>query len=146
MFFLGIVNLIVMMYLIFRIGNFHVNPHESALTESSSIALFLSAQANQFALLQVLLSVLAIGLAVAAFWGYIEIMSRSEQKAEETVNEVVPRLFKEMLEKFGKEELQRMLLEINMTNPIQENLGNVLSEGLESLIKDPLDMEFINEY
>ncbi len=144
-FFLAIVNLLTMAFLIFRFGLPFVNSKESIFSETESIGIFLSAQANQFAILQVIVSVFGIGLAVVAFWGYIEIMSRAEQKAEKTVQQEVPRLFNEMLDKFGKEELQRMLLDAKMTKPLQKNAEEIFQEGSGRMHKDPLELEGIYE-
>ena len=145
-FVLAIVNLLIMAYLIFRFGMPSVNSTKSFLDETHSIGIFLAAQANQFAILQIMLSILGLGLAVAAFWGYIEIMSRAELRAENTVKETVPKLFSEMLDKFGKQELERMLLETKMTKPLQRNTDETFYEGIKKLQKDPFEMEEINEY
>lgn len=135
-------NVVVLLFLIFRLGIPFVNETKAILTESDSIAFFLSAQANQFAMLQVLLAVFGIGLAVAAFWGYIEIKTRAEEKAEKTVKEEVPKLFIEMLNKHSKEELEKMIIETKMTKPVQQKYGDELfQEGNNRMFKDPLEME-----
>lgn len=139
-FVLGVVNLLAMTYIIFRFGIPYYNSTQSLANETDSIGVFLSAQANQFALLQTYLSTFGIGLALAAFWGYIEITTRAEQKAEATVQGAVPKLFNELLDKFGREELNRLLDE-RMKKSSQKNTDDVLQEGIERMFKDPMDVD-----
>ena len=136
-FWLGTINLGILAFLAFRIGVPFVNETASVLSQTDSIGVFLAAQANQFALLQVLLSAVGIGIAIAAVWGYNQIKSGAEKMALEKVNEVVPKLVKEALEKLGPEEMAHINFNLSMGRPPKGNLKDVLSESIELLGKDP---------
>lgn len=137
---ISIFNGFLLLFLAFRVGTPLLNVSDSILANTDSIGVFLMAQANQFALMQVILSALGIGLAVIGFWGYFAIKSSAESKAEATVREEVPKLFDEVLKKYGREELQRLILETKMELAEEKNSSDVFQEGIERIFDDSLEM------
>jgi hypothetical protein len=142
---LTFINLLILSFLSFRIGVPFFNSTESIFSNTDSIGLFLSAQSTQFAWLQTIIAVFGIGLTIIGVWGYVEIRKFAEKKTTEMINTIAPQLFTEMIEKFGREELQRMLVEIKMAQTVQEKTSGVFQEGIERLLKDPTEMERPNE-
>lgn len=134
---LGVVNLTIMTFLAFRLGVPFVNETGSILSQTDSIGIFLAAQASQYALLQVILAALGLGMAIVALWGYFTIKEGAENMAERTVKEAVPKLFNEMLEKFGKETVQQWVFEKNMETPQQKKSNEVFIENVEEMFRDP---------
>lgn len=137
---ISIFNGFLLLFLAFRIGLPLFSGSDSIFSSTDSIGVFLMAQANQYALMQVMLSTLGIGLAVVGFWGYFAIKSSAESKAEVTVREEVPKLFEEVLKKYGREELQRMILETKMELAEAKNSSDVFQEGVERIFNDSLEM------
>lgn len=138
-FWIGGFNLLAFIYIIFRLGIPFYNETASVLSNTDSIGVFLSAQANQFALMQVLLSALGIGLAVAGFWGYFTIKESAKNMAEATVKVEVPNLFEEMLKKYGREEFQRFLIDTKMELPQHKSSDDVFQEGIVRMQQDPME-------
>lgn len=139
------INLIIIGFFIFRVGIPFVNIPDSILLHTDSVAVFLSTQANQFAVLQVYISIFGIALAIAAFWGYNEIKSGAEKRAEKAVQEAIPSLVKEVLAKIPQEELQKLLFESGMRIQTEQNIKEVLEDGKERMLKDPMEPGDFNE-
>jgi hypothetical protein len=82
---------------------------------------FMAAQANHNAILQIHLVILSILLAILSFFGYNEIKKGAERTAKEGVevalNELVPKLVKEQIEKLGPERISQMLVDIKTATP-----------------------------
>lgn len=140
-----IINFIGWIFLIYRSLLPSVNSTESILDHKESIGFFISMQANQFSLLQTVLTLFAIGIAIAGVWSYLEIKRVVEEKAIHSINEILPKLSKEMFSKFGKEDLQRMIVDANMELTSKEKPMNFLKEGLVLSQVDPTEIRLPNE-
>jgi len=139
-YFVSLLNALLLVFIIYRFGIPILNSTESLMSNTDSIGVWFSAQANQFALIQLLLSIFGIGVAFVTIWGYMTIKESAANAAEKAVKEGVPKFFKEMFDKIGREELQRMLVEIKLESTQQKNSSHVFEEGIERLSKDPMDV------
>ena len=81
-------------------------------------------------------------MALIAVWGYIAIRQSAQLKAEKTDKNEVPKLFEVMLNKFGREELQRMLVEAKMTI-YRKNTNEVFQKDIDKMFKDPTEVDKI---
>lgn len=136
---ISIFNALILLFLAYRIGTPFFNSAESILSNTDSIGVFLMAQSNQFALLQILISALGIGLAGAGVWGYIAIKESAVNRAEATVKEEVPKLFNEMLKKFEREEFKRLIAETKMELAQQKKSDEIFQDAVEKMLEDPMD-------
>ncbi len=140
---LTFLNLIGVAYLIFRLRSPLVNSNESILSNTDSIGVYLAMQANQFACLQVLLSVVGIAIAFAAIWGYITIKEGAEQTAEKAVKDALPNLFQEMIDKYGPEQISKMVFQENMKKSQHKDMNEEFNESIEAMKKDPMEVPHV---
>ena len=117
---LTVFNLIVLLCFWYR----YTSPVLSAVTSFSNSD-FLAAQANHNAILQVHLVIFSILLAILGFFGYNEIKRTAErtaeEKAEKALNDLVPKLVREQIEKLGPERIAEMLVGLKMAAPLKKD-------------------------
>jgi hypothetical protein len=140
--------IILVLILVFVVwGNFRatvpaIAAESVGLDPKEFFSTHLSMQANQFALLQIYLSVLTIVLtvlgivlAVAAIWGYKEIKDIAIKIAEKKIQEIVPSIVKSEIRQLGEEERDRTIFGTNMEK--SDNITDkVFHNGIEMIDKE----------
>lgn len=139
--FITAINFLILLFLIFRLGLPFVNELSSVLSSTDSIGVFLSVQANQFALMQVMLSILGIGIAIITFWGYFEIKRMAENKAEEAIKSMLPIAFNELLKRMDQEEIAQFVFHAKSVIN-QKSTDKLFQEGIRKMEQDSIVGEY----
>jgi hypothetical protein len=126
-----IINIILMM--IFWARSFvPIAEYESFFTNGSDfIALFLSAQANQYSLLQIYLIFFSLILAAAAIWGYNQIKKDATDRAEKIARKTAQECVKKYLKESGAEVIAKKLAVENMNPTPQQRTHDESSEEIK---------------
>lgn len=137
----AIIALCLSLFNFYRIGLPLFDSNESLLNHTDSIALFMNIQANQFSLLQTYISIFGIIIAIAGVWGYTEIQRIASKVSADAVKDAIPEAFN----KFGEQNIQRMIVREVDEKFKKENEKEQYAYGMSKIYKDPNAIEVPND-
>lgn len=127
---LSIINLAIVGYFWLRYASPIAEGQVEFISKTESLGSFLSAQASHYALLQIYLVAISIVIAIVGFMGYNEIKRGAEKKAEVRVNELLPSLVKQEIEKLNENERSVTFFNNKLSKPSKKSAKESIEESV----------------
>lgn len=140
--FLNFINISIMLIFWWRYAVPIAKCNSDFLNNTDALSHFLASQANHFSLLQIYLTLVTLGFAALALWGYGELKRAAVERTEKVINDKMTGIVKEWLEGEGRETISRLIFEGKMeesaTETFKSSQSSVVSEA-DLMEKDPYE-------
>ncbi len=90
------------------------------IDNTDALSHFLASQGNHFSLIQIYLTLIALGLGALALWGYTELKRAAVERADSVINDKIPTIVKAWLEKQGKNVISQLIFDQKMEEPTND--------------------------